>query len=118
VVGLSVKAFRGRCRISYSKVVEFQARGLVLVHVPIRLARPDGPDEPCELALVTSDLEDAFRHAAAMVRLDVGPLCNDTAYRLGWGVQVDCRSITGDTARQRRMSRVVHPEQVAAYLAK
>jgi hypothetical protein len=33
-------------------------------------------------------------------------------------VQVDCRSITGDTARQRRMSRVGHPEQVAAYLAK
>ena len=26
-VGLSVRAFRERCRISYSKVVEFQARG-------------------------------------------------------------------------------------------
>ena len=39
--GLSVAAFRRVCKISYSKVVEFQPRGVVHVHVPIRL---DGPD--------------------------------------------------------------------------
>ena len=32
------------CKISYSKVVEFQARGAIHVHVPIRLDGPDGPD--------------------------------------------------------------------------
>ena len=50
-VGLSVGAFRRRCRISYSKVVEFQARGIVHVHVPIRLDGPEGPDGPvCPLS--------------------------------------------------------------------
>ena len=43
-VGLSVTAFRRRCRVAYSKVVEFQARGLVHVHAPIRLDGQEGPD--------------------------------------------------------------------------
>jgi hypothetical protein len=118
--GLSVKALRARCRISYSKVTEFQARGLIHVHVPIRLDGPDGPDgDPCDLPLATSDLEDAVRHAAAAVSLEVGPLRGGTGYRLAWGTQVDCRSITGGTARDtQRGGRLVHPEQVAAYLAK
>jgi hypothetical protein len=118
--GLSVKAFRGRCRIAYSKVVEFQARGLIHVHVPIRLDGSQGPDgDPCTLDLFTGDLEDAVRHAAAAVELDIGPLRDGTAYRLAWGQQVDCRSITGTARRDGHpRGRVVHPEQVAAYLAK
>lgn len=119
-VGLSVKAFRGRCRIAYSKVVEFQARGLVHVHVPIRLDGADGPDGPgCDLPLSVADLEDAIRAAAAAVRLEVGPFSDDTAYQLGWGRQVDCRTITDTAPRESTgSSRVAHPEQVAAYLAK
>ena len=35
--GVGVSEFRRRCKISYSKVVEFQARGAVHVHAPIRL---------------------------------------------------------------------------------
>ena len=42
--GLTVTAFRKQARVSYAKVVEFQARGLIHVHVPIRLDGPDGPD--------------------------------------------------------------------------
>jgi hypothetical protein len=42
--GLSVTTFRRRCKIAYSKVVEFQARGLIHLHVPIRLDGPGGPD--------------------------------------------------------------------------
>ena len=120
VSGLSVKAFRGRCRVSYSKVVEFQARGLIHVHVPIRLDGPEGPDGPaCDLGLSTADLEDAVRAAAGLVRLDVGPLSDGMVYRLRWGSQLDCRSITDAAGRDSgRGGRVVHPEQVAAYLAK
>lgn len=117
---MSVKAFRSRCRIAYSKVVEFQARGLIHVHVPIRLDGPDGPDgDPTSLSLTTRDLEDAVRYAAGVVQLDVGPLRDGTTYRLGWGRVVDCRSISGDAGRDsNRGGRLVHPEQVAAYLAK
>jgi hypothetical protein len=120
VARVSVKVFRERCRIAYSKVVEFQARGLVHVHVPIRLDGPDGPDGgPCTLGLTTSDLEDAVRHAASTVRLEVGPLNGGTTYQLTWGRQIDCRAITGEAVRDsERGGRVVHPEQVAAYLAK
>lgn len=117
---LSVKAFRGRCRVAYSKVAEFQARGLIHVHVPIRLDGPDGPDGPeTTLQLTTADLEDAIRAAAAAVRLDTAPLRDGTVSKLRWGDQIDCRSITGGADRDSsRATRVVHPEQVAAYLAK
>ncbi len=120
VVGLSVKAFRERCRISYSKVVEFQARGLVHVHVPIRLDGPNGPDGPAtDLPLSTAALEEAIQAAAAAVRLMTEPLRDGTVYELRWGSQVDCRSITADEDRESgRSARVAHPEQVAAYLAK
>ena len=120
VVGLSVKAFRTRCRISYSKVVEFQARGLIHVHVPIRLDGPEGPDgPPSTLPLTTADLEDAIRTAAGSVSLRTEPLRDQTSYELRWGAQLDCRSITGAADRDStRAAPVVHPEQVAAYLAK
>lgn len=121
VSGLSVNAFRQRCRIAYSKVVEFQARGLVHVHVPIRLDGPEGVDgRSTDLPLTTDDLEDAVRHAAAAVRLQIGPLRDGRAYVLGWGVQVDCRSVTGGAVRDgnRQQGGEVHPERVAAYLAK
>lgn len=120
VVGLSVKAFRERCRISYSKVVEFQARGLIHVHAPIRLDGPLGPDGAAtDLPLSTGILEEAIQDAVSAVRLVTPPLQDGTAYELRWGTQVDCRSITGDADRDSvAVSRVVHPEQVAAYLAK
>lgn len=118
--GLPVSRFRKVCKIAYSKVVEYQARGAIHFHVPIRLDGPDGPDGPAvDLALDTGDLEDAVRAAAAQVRLDTPPLSDGAVYRLHWGAQVDTRSIT-DTAHRDsdRHAVVVHPEQVAAYLAK
>lgn len=118
--GLGVSEFRRRCKISYSKVVEFQARGAVHVHAPIRLDGPQGPDgPPADLPLDTTDLEAAIRAAAGRIQLAAEPTREGTVYRLHWGAQVDTRTIT-DTAHRdsNRRTRVVHPEQVAAYLAK
>lgn len=121
--GLSVVEFRRQCRIAYAKVVEFQARGVIHVHAPIRLDGPEGTDGPaCDLQLTTADLEDAVRDAAAAVRLDVADMAaeaNSGWLRLRWGSQVDCRSITDQSDRDAsRGGQMVHPEQVAAYLAK
>ena len=118
--GLQVTPFSKACRISYSKVVEFQVRGLVHVHAPIRLDGPEGADgRPCALPLTVDDLEEAVHAAAESVFVDVGPLSDGTGYRLRWGSQVDTRTISGATDRDSpRVGRRVHPEQVAAYLAK
>ncbi|MBA2560714.1 MAG: replication initiation protein [Propionibacteriales bacterium] len=118
--GLSVKSFRKRCKISYSKVVEFQARGAVHMHALIRLDGPQGPDGPAsDLPLSTGDLEEAIHAVSGRVVVDSKPLADGTVYELRWGVQVDCRSVR-ETARRggSHSSSVVHPEQVASYLAK
>lgn len=118
--GFTVSAFRRRCKIAYSKVVEFQARGLIHLHVPIRLDGPAGPDGPApDIPIGTADLEDAIRAAAVKVTLDAVPLADGTVYRLRWGSQVDTRTITESSPRDAHpRSRLAHPEQVAGYLAK
>ena len=69
--------------------------------------------------MTTGDLEDAVRAAAGHVRVDSPPLRDGTVLRLRWGAQVDTRTITDTAGRDSdRGGRVVHPEQVAAYLAK
>jgi hypothetical protein len=116
---LSVAKFRRRCKIAYSKVVEFQARGIIHVHVPIRLDGPRGADGPApDLPLTTADLEAAVQAAAAKVRLDAPATPDGTVYRLRWGSQADCRTITDTADRDGRALSVAHPGQVAAYTAK
>jgi hypothetical protein len=117
---LTVKEFRDRCVIAYSKVVEFQVRGAVHVHAPIRLDGPDGADGPSpDVPLSTRDLEDAIRAACGQASLDSAPFRDGTTYRLHWGRQVDTRTITEVADRDSgRSAPVVHPEQVAAYLSK
>ncbi len=81
--GLTVASFRGVCKISYSKVVEFQARGAIHVHVPIRLDAPAGPDgPPPRLGLSTADLEDSVKAAAGRVNVSSAPLRDGTIYQL------------------------------------
>jgi hypothetical protein len=46
--------------VSYTKVAEFQARGLIHVHGVMRLDGPDGPDSPPLVEL------DALAHGAAI----------------------------------------------------
>ena len=45
-LGVTEGEFRRQARVSYGKVAEFQARGLVHFHVIVRLDGPDGPDQP------------------------------------------------------------------------
>lgn len=118
--GLSAREFGARCRVSFSKVVEFQSRGTVHVHSPMRLDGPEGPDgPPSDLALTTADLERAVQSAAGAVAMTSLPLLDGTVFRLRWGEQVDTRTIRDSSDRDGRLrSGDVHPERVAAYLAK
>lgn len=117
--GISSREFRRRCRVSFSKVVEFQARGAVHIHAPIRLDGPEGSDgQATDLTLTAYDLERAVRDAAARVVVTSAPLLDGTAYELRWGGQVDTRTVSEGADRERAESGRVHPEQVASYLAK
>lgn len=117
--GLTTTQFRERVKISFSKVVEFQARGAIHFHAPVRLDAPDGPDGPaCDLPLTVDDLEAAVREAASQVSLASTPLPDGTVWELRFGTQLDTRTICDAADRERRQERRVHPEQVAAYLAK
>jgi len=119
VAGRSTVEFRDRCKVSFSKVVEFQSRAAVHFHAPIRLDGPDGPDGgPCDLPLTVTDLEAAVEHAAAQVRVTSVPLADGTVFELRFGTQLDARTIRDTADRERQQGRQVHPEQVAAYLAK
>jgi len=114
--GLTVGAFRQRCRLSYTKAVEFQARGVIHVHTPIRLDGPCGPEDDPEVVLTVDDLADAVRSAARRVTLMIKPEKRESLC-LRWGAQVDVRPITGSAQRDGQRG-AAHPEQVAGYLAK
>jgi hypothetical protein len=103
-------------RVSYTKVVEFQARGVIHVHAVVRLDGPTGPDSAPAVALDTADLAAAIHAAAGAVRLVARP-DGTRPVALRWGTQVDVRPITHDAHRD-STGTDAHPLQVAAYLAK
>jgi hypothetical protein len=111
---------RGRwgdvARVSYTKVVEFQARGVIHVHAVIRLDGPAGPDSTPAVSLGTGQLAAAVATAAETVRLVARP-AGAQPVALRWGAQLDVRPINGGAHRD-GWGGDVHPLQVAAYLAK
>jgi hypothetical protein len=104
-----------RLRLSYAKVAEYQARGLVHFHALIRLdaidpADPDTPLPP-PLSITAADLDQVITTAAVSTTFTTPPHpSKPDGWLLRWGTQLDIRpvSLTGaltDTA-------------VAGYLAK
>ncbi|MGV9313429.1 replication initiator [Streptomyces sp. NPDC003691] len=103
--GLPRTELRLATRLSYTKVVEYQRRGLVHFHAVIRLDGPDGPSTPPPAWASTGLLTDAVHTAAGRVRLP-SPGASVIGHRtLRFGAQVDVRPIAEHGA-------------VAAYIAK
>jgi hypothetical protein len=102
--------------MAYTKVVEFQARGIIHVHAPIRLDGPHGPETAPLLDIDDDQLGAAVFEAAQHVRLTV-PTGDGTGVVLRWGSQVDVRPISHGAGRD-ASAGPAHPHQVAAYLAK
>ena len=115
VAGMSEKVVRRICRLSYGKVAEFQARGLVHFHVVIRLDGAEGPDQVAPSVFTVEVLEDAVRYAAqhAVVSAPAGSGTSGRR-RIVWGRELHVQVVTfsGDGAAQ------VTEQQVAGYLAK
>ena len=127
-LGLGEKELRDLVRVSFAKVAEFQRRGVVHFHALIRL---DGPKRlattegrfPAPLVDVdAAELALLVREAATRVCFDAPPThAGDVVRRLRFGGQVDARPVHAkadrDTGRQ-DTSGELHPETVAAYIAK
>jgi replication initiator protein RepSA len=110
LTGMTQKALRELLRVSYVKVAEYQRRGLVHLHVVIRLDRAmpayraeevKRPPERFGVEL----LEDALRAVVDEVRAPLPDELGGGVVR--WGGELDVRHLAGDDRRE-----------VAGYLAK
>ncbi|TQS24116.1 hypothetical protein FLW16_36120 [Microbispora sp. KK1-11] len=113
--GLTRKDFDRMVRVSFAKVAEFQARGVVHFHAVIRLdGRSDEGVIPPPAWATVDLLTDAIRTAVKAVRIDAPDLGQPTRH-LVWGEQVDVRPIDpGDLHDGPHLSE----RAVAAYVAK
>ena len=108
VLGVSSPGLSDRARLSYAKVVEYQDRGLVHLHVVIRLDGPGGPIDPPLAALTLERFETAVITACQRVHFAY-PLTADVSGNIRWGEQLDVRQVRLDS---------ISPGAVAAYIAK
>ena len=104
-------------RVSYGKVAEYQARGVVHFHALLRLDLVDPTDPDLVLppppTITAADLGDLLARAVASTRYTtpVYPL-TATAWTLTWGSQLDIRPVASSVTGE------ITSEAVAAYLAK
>jgi hypothetical protein len=100
--------FSDHARVSYAKVVEYQDRGLVHLHVVIRLDGPAGAADPTPEALTLERFEEAVIRACQRTHLQY-PAFGGGIGEIRWGQQIDVRQVALDS---------VAPGAVAAYIAK
>lgn len=108
-LGVSRKELRTRLRVSFAKVAEYQARGLVHFHMVIRMDGPDGPQDMPPGWATLPMLEEAIHQAAQRVIVPAG--LGSTVLR--WGDQLDVQPVYVSTALDGMTD-----QRVAAYVAK
>jgi hypothetical protein len=94
----TAKDYGHEVRVSFAKVAEFQARGVVHFHALFRLdgLDPDNwaailPPPPC---LGAAELEAAIREAAATISFTTPPhLDRPQGWHMAWGEQLDTRQV-------------------------
>lgn len=103
---ITQKQLASQVRVSYTKVAEYQRRGLIHFHAVIRLDRAEDQFAPPPAEFTVALLEEAIRTASREVAA-VHPLAGAP---IRWGQQIHVRRIDRD--------RETTPEAAAAYLAK
>jgi hypothetical protein len=89
--GVSARELRSVARLSYIKVVEFQARGLVHLHVVLRADGGAGPSEPPPNWLDAPVLTEAIGRVVSEVGVPVEGVDDAGLRRACWGPQHDVR---------------------------
>lgn len=121
-LGVSETGCRKLVRVQFAKVAEFQRRGLVHFHALIRLDGHPTEDDlfpPPACTVPAAALVELVLQAAAEVSCEASPVDrHDTSRVLRFGRQVDARPVHGDADREAASGVELHPETVAAYVAK
>jgi replication initiator protein RepSA len=109
------KAHDVKLRLSFAKVAEYQARGLIHFHALIRLDQidPTDPDTPVPppLGITAADLDEVITRAAATTTVTTPPHPHrPEGWQLTWGAQLDIRPVT--------FTGALTDTAVAGYLAK
>jgi hypothetical protein len=115
-LGLSVAGLRERLRVSYTKVAEYQRRGLVHFHSVIRLDGPDGPESAPLVDVPVELLERVIRSAAAAVTVSAPESMAVGARELVWGDQVDVAPVAPHDPSD--PAQLASDQSVAGYIAK
>jgi hypothetical protein len=110
--GIGEAAWRKLVRVAYSKVAEFQARGLVHFHPIIRLDAAEDRALPPGLQVTAEQLCDAIAKAARRARLQ-GHAGDGDVLELAFGEQLHTLVLRGA-----ENGVVLEPAAVAAYVAK
>ncbi|WP_214325109.1 replication initiator [Nonomuraea sediminis] len=118
LVGTTRTELRRRLRLSYAKVAEYQARGLVHFHAVIRLDGPDGPTDRPPDGITVELLDRAIRQTAEQITIRVGGGPHDEQadgppLTVRWGDQLDVRPVYVSAELDG-----VSDQRVAAYVAK
>ena len=113
-LGVTLRELRQRARVTFTKVAEYQARGLVHVHAVMRV---DGVDAngvepaPPPVDVDARHLMAALRAACRVVSVPAPEVGDRVSREVRWGAQMHARSIRGD-------SHTSNPVAIAAYVAK
>lgn len=91
LMDMSEAEFKTLVRISYVKVIEFQRRGLIHLHLVIRADDAENRELPPPISISTDKLELAFRLAAKRVKVPVD--FGEGKAVITWGEQIDTRAI-------------------------
>lgn len=102
--------------LSYAKVAEYQARGIIHYHAVIRLDGPDGPDTPPPDWVTAGLLDNAVRHAAATALITTPDAPGVPSRALRFGAQIDVKTL--ESAESAGSDPTLTETAVARYIAK
>lgn len=112
-IGMSRGALAKVAKVSFFKVAEYQARGIIHFHIVIRIDGPDGPETPPPSWASVELLEACLRRAVAATSIDVPDPAEPkrATQEMRFGAQVDTQAIT-------EASGGITSRNVARYIAK
>ncbi|WP_276961456.1 MULTISPECIES: replication initiator [Ferrimicrobium] len=95
IVGVTAKELSAQVRLSYVKVIEYQRRGLIHLHVVVRIDDSRDMALTPGIVITAEQVALALRMAAAKVKVCIS--AGAMTHTVAWGTQLDARVIEADS---------------------